>query len=142
MGITKSCIKCKQSTSKCTKILPSEKPLSLLYHNFDNTFGAKYPFQCKGGNGILHRILRISLEAKYLPYFFQGNTYLHNIFPRCAFGNEKTTYNMFAINSAETFIHAQLGFQDLKRILHGLYLERKQLDYKKIKLFTQLLQRQ
>lgn len=49
---------------------------------------------------------------------------------------------MFAINSAETFIHAQLGFQDLKRVLHGLYLERKQLDYKKIKLFTQLLQRQ
>lgn len=41
---------------------------------------------------------------------------------------------MFAINSAETFIHARLGFQDLKRILHDLYLERKQLDYMKIKL--------
>lgn len=92
--------------------------------------------------GYFIEFIRISLEAKYLPYFFQGNTYLYNIFPGCAFGNEKTTYNMFAIYSAETFIHARLGFQDLKRILHGLYLERKQLDYKKIKLFTQLLQRQ
>lgn len=92
--------------------------------------------------GYFIEFIRISLEAKYLPYFFHGNPYLHNIFPGCAFGNEKTTYNMFAINSAETFIHAQLGFQDLKRVLHGLYLERKQLDYNKIKLFTQLLQRQ
>lgn len=95
-------------------------------------------FSLREATGYFIEFIRISLEAKYLPYFFHGNRYLHNIFPGCAFGNEKTTYNLLAINSAETFIHARSGFQDLKRILHGLYLERKQLDYKKIKLTTSI----
>lgn len=39
--------------------------------------------------GYFIEFIRISLEAKYLPYFFHGNPYLHNMFPGCAFGNEK-----------------------------------------------------
>lgn len=92
--------------------------------------------------GYFIEFIRISLEAKYLPHFFFGNPYLHDMIPGCTFGSERATYNMFAKNSAETFIHARLGLKDFKRILHGLYLEREQLDYQKIKLFADLLQRQ
>lgn len=92
--------------------------------------------------GYFIQFIRITLEAKYLPYFFFGNPHLHDMIPGCTFGSERATYNMFAKNSAETFIHARLGFKDFKRILHGLYLEREQLDYQKIKLFADLLQRQ
>lgn len=49
---------------------------------------------------------------------------------------------MFAMNSEETLIQARLGFKDFMRKLKGLYLERRQLDYKKIKLFSDHLQRQ
>lgn len=92
--------------------------------------------------GYFIEFIRISLETKYLPYFFFGNPYLHDMIPGCTFGTERATYNMFAKNSAKTFIHARLAFRDFKQILHGLYLEREQLDNKKIKLFADLLQRQ
>lgn len=92
--------------------------------------------------GYFIEFIRISLEAKYLPYFFFGNPYLHDMIPGCTFGTERATYNMFAKNSATTLIHARLGFMKLTRKLHGLYMKRGQLDKKKIKLFAGLLRRQ
>ncbi|XP_052688070.1 uncharacterized protein LOC128166753 isoform X2 [Crassostrea angulata] len=100
------------------------------------------PFERKRLSGVTEatgyfiEFIRLSLEAGNLPHFFHGNPCLSDIFPGSVFGEEKTKYNMFAMNSEETLVQARLGFKDFKRTLDGLYLERDQLDYKIIKLFA------
>lgn len=90
--------------------------------------------------GYFIEFIRLSLEAGNLPHFFHGNPYIRKMFPGYTFGPKSMKYNMFAMNSEETLIQARLGFENFRRLLHGLYLEREKLNYKKIKLFAGLLQ--
>lgn len=92
--------------------------------------------------GYFIEFIRLCLEAGNLRHFFHGNPFTRKMFPGYTFGPKSTKYNMLAMNSEETLIQARLGFKNFRLMLHGLYLKKKQLNDKKIKLFAGLLQRQ